>query len=696
MRAFYEKIVKFRKPIVIAFLILAVASIFMRAQVGVNYEINDYLPDDSPSTLAIDKMAEEFPDELANARVMVKNVTIPEALEYKEKLKEVDGVEDVTWLDDSVDIATPYERIPEDTLNTYYKDQNALFSVTVDREKDVDAVTKIRELVGEDNAVAGSIVNTVDGRVNTVDEINIITIVAVIFVLAVLLVSTDSWAEPFVVLVGLGVAIIINAGTNLIFGEISFVTNAAGNVLQLAVSLDYSVFLIHRFEEIRREKKKLQAEEAMVEALQKSTMPVLSSGITTVIGFLAVILMRFKIGPDVGLALAKGVVLSLLTTFVFMPGAILMTYKWIEKTKHRIFMPSFKGFAKLVSKITIPLCVVLVTIAYPAYLAYTSNQYYYGSAHLFGTETRLGRDTEMIESAFGQSDMYALLVKSGDRVTEQALSDELHKVPEVTSIISYVDTVGQTIPSSYLDSETYAKLDSSTSNHQGYSRMVLSVAVPYEGDETFALVQKIREIAGKYYPDEGGYYLAGNGVSTYDLKETITADMMKVNFVAIGAVFVVLLISLKSVLLPLVLILTIETAIAINLSFPYFTGETVFYVAYLIISSIQLGATVDYAILMTDLYRENRKTLEKKEALKAAVSTGTSSILVSGSVLTIVGFLMGGVSSNQLLAQLGVFIGRGALLSVIIVLTILPGFLSLLDRLVIKQHKNLKKGTKHA
>ena len=674
MHKIYNFVVNHRKPIIVTFSILAVVGLFLQQFVGVDYDINDYLPDDSPSTQAINKMDEEFHSGIPNARAMVKNVTIPEAIAYKKKLAAIDGVTEVTWLDDAVDITTPLESLDQNTVGTYYKDDAALFSITIKDGYYVSAVADIRAIIGDSNALSGSAVNTADGTTNTVAEIQIITMVTIAFVFCVLAISTDSWAEPVIVLIGLGVAIALNAGSNLIFGTISFVTNAAGNVLQLAVSLDYSVFLIHRFEECRKKEK--DPKKAMVEALTKSTSSILSSGLTTVIGFLAVVLMRFKIGPDVGLALAKGVVFSLLTTFFFMPTIILSTYKWLEKTKHKSFLPTFKKTGKVIAKITVPLTVLFALIIVPAYLAYNSNAYYYGASHIFGSSSRIGRDTSAIEEIFGKNDTYALLVPSGDTATQKSLSNELHNLPEVSSVISYVDTVGSAIPTSYLDSQTLAKLDSGK-----YSRMIISVDVPYEGNETFALVEKIRALGQKYYGNH--YYLAGNGVSTYDLKTTITADMLKVNVVAIAAVFLVLFLSLKSVILPILLILSIETAIAINLAIPYFTGEIVFYVAYLIISSIQLGATVDYAILMTGRYKENREVMDKKHAVVETISNCTSSILVSGSVLTVVGLLMGWVSSNQLLAQLGIFIGRGALLSLLIVLLVLPGILYIFDKLIV-------------
>lgn len=604
---------------------------------------------------------------------MIKNVTIPQALDYKEKIKNVDGVTDVMWLDDSGDITQPLETMDADMVETYYKDGNALFTVTVTEEKEDAAINDIRSIIGDENAMTGSAVSTVVATESTVKEISVITVIAVIFVIAVLILTTSSWIEPVVIMVGLGVSLMINAGSNIIFGEISFVTNAAGMILQLAVSLDYYVFLLHRFEESRKEYS--DPKEAMADALAKSTSSILSSGLTTVIGFLALGLMRFKIGPDLGFALAKGVAISLICVFSFMPCLIMLTYKLLDKTRHRPLVPKFDKFGKVVSKIMLPMAVVFVIIIAPAYLASNSNDFYYGSAHIFGEDTQLGADTAEIEDIFGKQDTYVVLVPNGSRQTEKALSDELKTLPQVQDIISYVDTVGAEIPEQYLDSETYSMLCS-----DDYSRMVVSVDADYEGKETFDLVQNIRDICEKYYSDE--YYLAGEGVSTYDLMETVTSDMIKVNLIAIAAVFIVLLLTMKSVSLPVILVLAIETAIWLNLSLPYFKSSGVFYIAYLIISSIQLGATVDYAILMTDRYKEFRREMTKKEAVPKTISTVSVSILTSGSVLTVVGLLLGKLSTHGLLAQLGMFVGVGAIFSLTIVFFVLPGLLYIFDGVI--------------
>ncbi len=679
MEKFYTGVVKHRNLVVVLFSLCFMVCLFLQNFVSVNYDMNDYLPSDAKSTIALEVMQEEFDGGIPNARVMIRDVTIPEALEYKEKMEAVEGITEVTWLDDSVDITIPISMLDANIVENYYKENAALFSVTIEEAHRISAVNAIREIIGDDNAMTGSAVSSAIATTNTVSEIQKITVFAVLFVLVVLLLTTNSWLEPIVILIGLGVAVMINNGSNLMFGEISFVTNAAGSILQLAVSLDYSVFLIHRFEECRKESKDVNT--AMIRALCKSTTSILSSGLTTVIGFLALTLMQFKLGPDLGLALAKGVAISLITVFLFMPALILITYKWLDKTKHRSFMPSFKGFGRIVCKIAIPMICIFAILIVPSYLASNANSYYYGSSLIYGEGTTYGRDNTAIESVFGKSDTYVLLVPKGSQATEIELSKELHTLPQITEIISYVDTVGAEIPSQYLDADTISLLQS-----ENYNRFVINVQADYEGEKTFELVEQIKNIAEKYYPDSTTH-LAGEGVSTYDLMDTITADMIKVNLLAIGAVFIVLLLTMKSLYVPIILVLSIETAIWINLAVPYFMDSPVYYIAYLIISSVQLGATVDYAILMTEHYKENRATLEKREAVVQTISDVMVSILTSGSVLTVVGLLLGYISTNKLLAQLGIFIGRGAICSLAIVLLVLPGLLFMLDKLIMRKRK---------
>lgn len=678
MRKFYTGIVRHPKLVWTVFAALFVVCLFCRSFISVNYDIKDYLPSSSTSTLALEVMEEEFGGGIPNARVLVEDVTVPEALEYKTLLEQVEGVSDVTWLDDAADLTQPLEWLDQDTLETYYQDGSALFSVTIEEESILSACDAIREIIGEDNAMTGTAVITAVSTTSTEEEIPLIAVFGVLFALVVLLLTTKSWVEPFLVLIGLGVAVVLNMGSNLIFGEISFVTNAAGSILQLAVSLDYSVFLLHRFEECRVQA--ASPEEAMVNALCSSTTSILSSGLTTVIGFLALCLMRYRLGSDLGMALAKGVAISLITVFTFVPVLLLTARKLIDKTRHRSLLPSFRGFGRLVCRVMLPLAALFALVIVPSYLASNSNDFYYGASKIFGQDTTLGADTEKIEGTFGESDTYVLLVPKSSTATQKELSDALHELPQVKSILSYVDTVGGEIPEEYLDDATLSQLNSAH-----YSRMVLTVSTSYEGEDTFALIEEIRALAETYYPGE--YWLAGEGVSTLDLRDTVTSDMVKVNLLAIAAVFVVLLLTMRSISLPVLLVLGIETAIWINLSVPYFRGTTIFYIAYLIISAVQLGATVDYAILLTDRYKQFREQMGKKQAVVSTISSCTVSILTSGSVLTVVGFLLGLLSSHGLIAQLGMFLGVGALSSMAIVLFVLPGLLYIFDGLI--QHTTL-------
>lgn len=488
---------------------------------------------------------------------------------------------------------------PSSLLKNYYRDGYALFTVTIDEEKRIAAVNGIRSIIGNAGCMNGSAFSTATATQQTVTEIRKIAAAAVLFTLLVLMLTTTSWAEPFIVLLGLGVAIVINAGSNLIFGEISFVTNAAGNILQLAVSLDYSVFLIHRFEECRRDDP--DPERAMLRALCKSTTSIASSGLTTVIGFLALVLMQFRIGPDLGMALAKGIAVSLLTVFLFMPGFILVSYPLMEKTEHRPFLPSFEKFSRFVQRVMLPMTLVLAAAVIPSCYFSTQNSYYFGSSHIFGTGTAYGDDTKKIESVFGKRDTYVLMVPSGNTAAERKLAETLEQNGHVVSVMALSTLAGEgsSVPGEMYPEEFTKKLQSGK-----YSRMVITTSTGYEGDTAFRLVRKIRREAETAYP--GRWYLAGEGVSTCDLKDTITSDMVKVNLIAIGAVFLVLLFMFRNPVLPLLLVLTIEEAIWLNFAIPHFTGQSIFYIAYLIISSIQLGATVDYAILFTDRYRENR------------------------------------------------------------------------------------------
>ena len=681
MRKLYESIVNHKKTVIVAFVMAMIVSAVCSTMVNVNYDINDYLPDGTASTVALDTMNEEYDMSIPNARVMVSNLTVAQALEMKQKLSEIEGVEDVTWLDDVIDTDIPLETADKDTVENYYKDNKALFTVTINEHTRIDTVNAIRDLIGDDNSMAGAAINTAIAAQATNKEVKNIIFLVIPICLAVLFLTSSSWIEPILLLGSIGVAILLNKGSNLMFGTISFVTNAAGGVLQLAVSMDYSIFLLHRFQEMREEGQ--APKEAMINALCKSTGSILSSGLTTVIGFAALILMRFKIGPDMGLAMAKAIFLSLITVFVLFPVVLLYCYPLIDKTKHKSFLPDFGKFGQFVTKLMVPSVLVFVLFIIPCNLGQKENFFSYGSSQIFSTDTQIGRDTKIIEDTFGKSNNLVLMVPKGDLEKETELSKKLHDMPEVTSILSYVDNAGAEVPMDYVDNETLSKLIS-----DNYSRLVLTVDADFEGEKTFNLIEEIRSLAKSYYGDK--YLLAGESASTYDLMDTITKDNDRVNLIAIGAVFVVLLLSMKSITIPVILVLAIETAIWINLSVPYFTNDFVFYIAYLIISSVQLGATVDYAILLTSRYMEVRETASKKKTIVETLRSTTVSIMTSASILTIAGLLLWKISTHGILSQLGHLLARGTALSTLIVLFVIPGMLYIFDGLIQKTTVGVK------
>ena len=674
-RWFYTKVVKYRKAIMVAFVLLAICSAVMYPKVFVDYDIAHYLPEESPSTVALKVMQEEFGGNLPNTQVVIRDVSFNDAAAFRKKLEAIDGVMDVTWVDSMLPLNMPVEVLPEPLTEAYYKDRNAQFLVTVDESKQLETIPAIYDLIGEDNMLTGNSAITVVATVNSVREIVVITIIAILFLIFVLVITTTSWVEPIIILIGLLIAVVINSGTNLVFGKISFVTNAAGMILQMAVALDYSVFLIHRFNEREDDS---DPEEAMVDALTSSSSSIMSSGLTTVIGFLALAFMRFLIGADLGLALSKGVAISLITTLVFMPGVILASYKWMERTSHRRFLPSFEKFGRFVLRVTTPLMIIFILAVVPSFIGSRSNDFWYGGSRIYGPETRIGSDGEKIREIFGDVDSYMLMLPRGDSSTQKALVRELQEIDKISNILGPEEVMGMSLPPEALPDSIINQLRTDR-----YDRMVLTVAVPAEGDETYALVQNIRKVSEKYYPGE--YRFVGVGVTNADLKDVITGDTLKVNLIAIIAVFLVLLLTMRNIALPFILVTIIETAIWINMSISVLTGSHLFYMSYLIVSSVQLGATVDYAILFTQRYRENRNELgiSPRESVVKTITENTVSIMTSALAVSVMGFLMAWFSTQGIIAQIGLLLGRGTLCSLFAVLFVLPGLLITFDRFVL-------------
>lgn len=681
-------VVKHKKTIIFLFVIATAICAFLSTMVEVDYKFADYLPDDAQSTKAIDIMNEEYDQEVPNVRVMIKNVSIAKALDYKEKIEAIDGVQEVNWLDDATNIYQPLEMMDQDTVNDWYKNKNALYQITMDESNGYETAMKIRKVIGNDNYMSGEgITNSLTSR-TTANEIQKIVMIVVPIVFIILLLTTNSWFEPVLFMATIGIAIMINRGTNLMFGTISFVTNAAGSILQLAVSMDYGIFLLHRFSENRQAGE--EAQTAMINAVKQSVGSVMSSGLTTVTGFAALILMRFKIGPDMGWVMVKAIILSLFAVLCLLPALTLIFYLLIDKTEHRSFLPKFRLLSKVVLDWKPVMIVLFVIFMIPSYFGQQKNSFLYGGSKVYQTNaTEIGRDMNAIEKEYGVSNQLVLMVPKGDMEKEIELNQQLKEIDGVTSVVSYINSVGEAIPKDFVPKEQLSKLYS-----KNYSRYVVTVSTE-EGNENWQeITSKVENAGKKYYGDKS--LMAGNLASTQDLKTTITQDMTRVNILSIAFVFTILLFNFKSMILPVILTLVIEASIWINLTVPYFAGSDLYYIGYLIISSVQLGATIDYGILFTDRYREYRKQMGKKRAAMKTIQSCTMSILTSASILTVAGIVLGTVSTNGVLSQLGILIGRGAVISFILVIFVLPGLLMIFDKPIEKltYHADFYKGGK--
>ncbi len=668
------RIIKHKKIVLFTFLLIAVISTVAQFFVSVNYNMTDYLPDEAQSTRAIEIMEEEFTSSVPNTRVMITDVSIQEALLYKEQLAAIDGVSDVVWLDDVIDLKTPLEVADAETVESYFKDDKALFSLSIHSGEEVVVTDAIYELIGDDDAIAGEALDTATSQKMAGTEAFYAAALLVPIIILILVLSTTSWIEPVFFLTAIGVSVLINLGTNIFIGEVSFVTQSVAPILQLAVSLDYAIFLLHSFSDYR--KKTNNPGEAMQLAMKKSFPAITASAATTFFGFTALMLMQFEIGADLGLNLVKGILLSYISVMVFLPALTLCFFKWMDKTQHRNFVSSFKGIGKNMVNIKIPSLLIVFAILIPSFLAQSNTNFTYGLGDQPET-TRAGIDIIKIEEAFGELTPIVILVPKGDLVKETELVQELKELEHVTSVISYVNTVGTVIPPEYLEEDITSEFFS-----ENYSRIILHTNTAKEGEIPFALVDTVQKKAASYYGDDA--FTLGESVTLYDIKNTVMRDNTVVNIMTVVTIATVLIITFKSISIPLVLLITIQAAVWINLSIPYFTDTSLVFVGYLIISTVQLAATVDYAILLTETYKEKRKEMPAVKAIKKTLDEKTFSISISAAILSSIGFILWFTSTNPIVSSIGLLLGRGALLAFVMVVCFLPALLLILDKFISK------------
>lgn len=665
-------ITKHKKIVIAVFLIATVISAVLILGVSVNYDLTDYLPEDSESTIALDLMYSEFGSGVPNTRIMVKNLTLTEAVEMKAKIAAAPGVTGVMWLDDTQDLSTPIELMDTATVEQYWHDGTALYDVTIEEGRESEAVEALYGIIGEGGAIAGNAASTASMQNLVVSEVVGAASILVPIIIIILLITTTSWISPILFLLTIGVAVLINMGTNVIFGEISFVTQSVSPILQLAVSLDYAIFLLNSFGRHREEVG--DSTEAMRLAIRESFSSIAASAATTLFGFMALMFMRFRIGSDLGLNLMKGIVLSYVSVMVFLPALALASVKLLDKTSHRQIIRTGKRLGRALVKVRIPALILVLIAVVPCYLAQTRADFLYGNGAP-DTRTDYGRDTVAINEEFGESNALVLLVPCGDPGAEALLAQDLSGIDHITSVLSYAGTVGA-VPEGFLDDSIVSQFYS-----DNYARIIMYTDTSEEGDEAFAVVEQVRAAADKYYDES---WLCGQSANLYDMRDVVTDDSTLVNWIAIAFIFLTLLVTFKSVTLPFILLFVIEAAIWINLSVPYFTDQPLVYIGYLVINTVQLGATIDYAILMTNGYTANRRVMGKREAVVATLNTNFESVLTSGVILTAAGLCLGFVSSLQVVAELGILLARGTVLSMAMVVLALPALLIIFDPITAK------------
>ena len=672
MKHISEAVIRHRRLIVWIALLLCVVSVFAAQSVKVNYDLSVYLPREAPTVKALDQIKTSLP----NLQLYLPGLSIQETLREKERLAALPGVEDILWLDDVIDLRdTPLDMQDEDMLSQFYHD-GPLFHLTIPEAQQSRTVLTLREMY-PDGYLKGTAADNAQQINVTMGQVATIVYYVVPLCLIILALATRHWLEPVLFLLAIGVAILINEGTNIFLGSISFITRACSAILQLAVSIDYAVFLLHRFSEFRDQGN--TPVEAMKMAMRKASSAIAASAMTTVFGFLALLLMNFSLGRDMGIVLAKGVLLSYLSVMIVLPAIAISCVKWIDKSRHRSFIPSFGRFGKAVVRFGAPLAIVMLLALPLAFMMQQQNTFVYGTGGMHSPDSPLRLEARRIENRFGGERMMLLMVPEGDRAQEVRLGRALREVPGILSVMSYVDTVGAEIPLQVLDAQIAEQFYA-----DGYARFILTTDRPDEGPDAFDMVEQVRETASLYYPQSG--HLLGEAPVNLDLKTFISADNLKVLLAGIISIGMVLLLSFKSLSIPIILLVIIEGSIWLNMASPYVMGTTLNYIGYQIVSSVQLGATVDYGILLTQRYLEGRgRQLAPKAAAAWALEVSTGSILPPALIFTLAGYALGIlVRENGIISEMGVIIGRGTVLSVVMVLLVLPKVLVWCDGLIRK------------
>lgn len=712
MDKIFAFIVRFRYFFLAGWGALLVVAVILIPRVTINYDTTTYLPKDSETNEALRIMEEEFGLK-GQAILLLENVTIEETITQKENLSDIDHIQMIFWLDNFIEkdmLDTIQGLIPKDFpleiddalglipgLETFYHKKSALMQVMFTEDdhslKTGEAIKEIQKRLERTPykfALGGPAVSAYYMREITTSEVLKITLYVLPIVLLILLIFTNSWIEPLVFLIVVGVSVLINMGTNFVFSSISFITNSTAALLQLAISMDYAIFLLHQYTKERDDgSEKL---EAMKKAMSKSFLSISSSMMTTVAGFSALMFMRYKIGMDLSAVMIKGIVISLVATFTLLPVLILIFDKLLIKTKHRPFFPKLGGLNKIILKLRYVIPAVALIVVGPAFIAQSNNNFVYGEQAMSAGEGSEGAlYLDLIEKKFGKQNMSAILVpnKTEDDLKKQLelveiLEDKLTPYsPVIQSYLSIKATFDQydflpdDIVDNFIPDEFITMLES-----ENYSRIIVVLALDSESPEAFAAMEIMeKQTIGKF---GNRAYVVGTTTAVKEIKDYVTSDYIIVEILSIVLVLVILIVSFRSLSLPVMLVFAIQLSVWINMSIPFLLNDPLIFIGFIIVSAIQLGATIDYGILLTQHYIDGRAALNKRDALKYALNNSGHSILTSGLILTAAGYVLSFFSGIEGIASMGHLIGRGAALSIVLVLVLLPQLLFRLDTVVLK------------
>lgn len=677
--------------LIIAFILLIPACIGY-VSTRINYDVLSYLPETLETVEGQDILVDEF-GMGAFSMVVVEDMELKDAAKLEKQLEGIEHVTDVLWYDDAMDITVPVEMMPEDLRESFFHGDAtmmiALFDDTTSADDTMDAITEIRKTVGKNVYASGMSGVVTDIKDLALKEMPIYVMIAAVLSLIVLLITMDSLMTPILFLVNIGMAIVYNLGSNIFLGEISYITQALAAVLQLAVTMDYSIFLLESYED---NKKRYEGDKkrAMAHAISNTFKSVTSSSITTIAGFVALCFMTFKLGANIGIVMSKGVVIGVIACVTVLPAMILTFDGVIEKTSHKALIPSLDGLSHHIVKGRYIALAIFAIILVPAIHGNNNYEIYYNIDQSLPQDIPSALANEKLKDEFNMSNMHMVLLKDGLTAKEKnQMIKKIEKVDGVKWVIGLNSLVGSNLPESMIPSDIKEMLKTDQ-----YELQFISSDYSSATDEVNKQIAEIDKIVKGYQKDG---MVIGEAPLMKDLQDVTDVDLATVNNISIIAIFLIILITFKSVSIPVILVAVIEFAIACNMAVPYYTNTSLPFVASIVIGTIQLGATVDYAILMTNRYHKERveRKMSKKEAIRIAHETSIKSILTSGFCFFAATFGVSAYSEIDMISGICTLLSRGAIISMIVVICVLPAMLWIFDGVIIRSSWDMIKEKVH-